>query len=188
MAGTVSVKHRFISGLEDSEEAAAAGELLPSNWNDEHEVVGAAPIDSPEFVNEPRAPTPPLGDRSTRLATMEALSNATSAQPRLTLTAAGNVTVPDDVALVVVKKTVPAAFQINLPLSTDLIPEEVTIKDRMVVNGAGAGTYNITVATQGAETIDGNASVKLDVDNMALSFRKIRNDAGDVTGEGYELV
>jgi hypothetical protein len=188
MAGTISVKHKKPSLLADSEEAAAAGELLPSDWNDEHEVVGAAPIDSPAFVNSPTAETPPLGDTSTRLATMAALARATGAPPQLTVTAAGNVNVPHDIALVIVKKAVPAAFQINLPLSTDLILEIVTIKDRMLANGFGAGTFNITVATQGVELIDGNATVKIDVDNMALSFRKIRDDAGNVTGEGYQLV
>jgi hypothetical protein len=187
--GTVIVRHSFVSLLEDSEEAAAAGELVPSNWNGDgaHEVVGAAPIDSPEFLNEPTAPTPPRGDRSKRLATTEFLDDLGRPQ-RLTLTAAGDVTLADDIGLVIAKKTVPAAFRINLPLSTNLVPEFVTIKDRMLANGAGAGTFNITVAAQGAETIDGNPSVKIDVDNMALSFRKIRDDAGNVTGEGYELV
>lgn len=189
MAGTVTVRHSFISLLEDSEEAAAAGELVPSNWNgnEAHVVEGAAPIDSPEFLNEPKAPTPPRGDRSTRLATTEFLDDL-GRPVRLTLTAAGDVTLPHDVGLVIAKKAVPAVFQINLPLSNDLVPEFVTIKDRMLANGAGAGTFNITVAAQGIETIDGNPSIKIDVDNMAVSFRKIRNDAGEVTGEGYELV
>ncbi len=190
MVGTVVVRHTRQVDLEDSEEAAAAGELLPSDWNgdDAHEVVGAAPIDSPDFVGEPTAPTPPLGDASDRIATMAAVARATGAVPQVTLTAAGDVTIDDDIGLVIVKKTVPAAFTINLPLSTGLVLETITVKDRMLANGAGAGTFNITVATQGAELIDGGATVKLDVDNMALSFRKIRDDAGNVTGEGYQLV
>src|SRR5258708_28574666 len=152
MATPPRVIHPRVIAIEDSEEAAAAGELLPSDWNADHELVGVAGLDSPEFVNEPTAPTPPPGDRSKRLATMEALGNVT-APARLTLTAAGNVTIPDNAALVVAKKTIPAAFQINLPLSTNLVSETVTIKDRMLANGAGAGTYNITVAAQGAELI-----------------------------------
>jgi hypothetical protein len=55
----------------------------------------------------------------------------------------------------------------------------------MLANGAGAGTYNITIATQGSELIDGAASVLLDVDNQALTFRKCRDDSGNITGEGY---
>jgi hypothetical protein len=189
MAGPVIVRHARQVDLEDSEEAAAAGELLPSDWNgdDAHVVVGAASIDSPDFLNEPTAPTPPPGDRSRRLATMEAL-HGFAAPTRLTLRAAGDVVLPNDAALVVAKKNVPAAFSIRLPLSTDLVAETVTIKDRMLANGAGAGTFNITIAASGAETFDGNPTVKIDVDNMALSFRKIRDDAGNVTGEGYELV
>lgn len=188
MAGTVVVRHARQVDIEDSEEAAAAGQLLPSNWNgdDAHVVEGAAPLDSPAFVNTPTAPTPPAGDRSQRLATTESLGQI-SAPKRQTLIAAGNDTIAADIGLVVAKKTVPAAFQVNLPLSTDLVADIITVKDRMLVNGAGAGTFNITVAAQGAETIDGNANVKIDVDNMALSFRKIRDDAGNVTGEGYEL-
>lgn len=189
MAGAVIVRHSFQSLLEDSEEAAAAGELVPSNWNgdDAHEVVGAAPLDSPEFLNEPRGPTPPSGDRSTRLATTASLDEITRPK-RLTLSVAGDVAIPNDVSLVIIKKTVPATFVIHLPLSTVMAGEFCTVKDRMLANGAGAGTFNVTVAAQGAETIDGNPTVKIDVDNMALSFRKIRDDAGNVTGEGYELV
>lgn len=187
MATPPRVRHKKTLDIEDSAEAEAAGQLLPSDWMDDHELEGVAGLDSPEFVNEPTAPTPPLGDRSTRIATTASLSEI-SQPKRLTLTAAGDVTVPNDVGLVVIRKSVPAAFQIELPLSTELVGEAVTIKDRMLANGAGAGTYNVTVVAQGAETIDGNASVLLDVDNMALSFRKIRDDAGDVTGEGYELV
>lgn len=188
MVGVVTITHAFVSQEEDSEDAAAAGQLVPSNWNAHHLVEGAAPIDSPAFVNTPTAPTPPVGDTSTRLATMEAISQATGAQPRATLKAAGDYLVPDNIAYVVAKKTVPASFTITLPLSTDLIPESVTTKDRMLANGAGAGTFNITVSASGAETLDGNPTVKLDVDNMALTFKKIRDDAGNVTGEGYELV
>jgi hypothetical protein len=68
------------------------------------------------------------------------------------------------------------------------VTDVVTVKDRMLVNGAGANTYNITVKAAGTETLDGETQVLIDVDNMALSFRKIRDDAGNVTGEGYELV
>ena len=187
MATPPRVVHRKSVTIADSEEAAAAGELLPSDWNDEHELTNVAGLDSPEFVNEPTAPTPPPGDKSKRLATMEAL-HSIAAPKRLTLFAPGDVQLPSDVALVTVKKTVPAAFTITLASSLDLVGETVTIKDRMLVNGAGAGTYNVTISPSGSETLDGATSIKLDVDNMALSFRKIRDDAGTVTGEGYELV
>jgi hypothetical protein len=187
MTGTVSVKHKKISPIADSPDAAAAGEVVPSDWNDEHQVVGAAPLDSPAFVNSPTAPTPPIGDRSQRLATTASLNEITK-PAQLTLIAAGDVTIPNNIGLVIIKKTAPASFTIFLPLSTALVYEAITLKDRMLANGAGAGTFNITVMTQGTETIDGNPSVKIDVDNMALSFRKIRDDAGNVTGEGFELV
>lgn len=189
MVGVVTVTHRFVSTLEDSSDAAAAGELVPSNWNDVHVVEGAAPLDSPAFINTPTAPTPPPGDTSERLATMAALAGALGVLlPRVTLLDPGDYAVPVGIALVVAKKATPAAFTITLPLSTALTVEFVIVKDRMLVNGAGAGTYNITVAASGSENLDGVATVKLDVDNMALTFRKIRDDAGNVTGEGYELV
>src|ERR1043166_8536993 len=88
MVGQVVVRHRRQVDLEDSEEAAAAGELLPSDWNgdDAHIVEGAAPIDSPDFLNEPTAPTPPLNDTSRRLATMEAVHSVVAAGIALTPT------------------------------------------------------------------------------------------------------
>src|SRR5260370_31784180 len=107
--------------------------------------------------------------------------SASAFDQRKTLVDAGDYAVPAGISLVIAKKLVPAAFTITLPLSTALVGETVTIKDRMLANGAGASTFNITVVAAGSEKIDGNASVKIDVDNMALSFRKIRNDAGNVT-------
>jgi hypothetical protein len=188
MTGVITVTHSFVSLLEDSSDAEAAGELVPSNWNDEHVVTGAAPIDSPAFVGMPTAPTPDFGDTSDRIATMAALAAASGSVPQQTLTAAGNVTIAPGIALVIARKTVPAAFTITLPLSTALLSEQITIKDRMLANGAGAGTFNIMLAAQGTETLDGATTMLLDVDNMALSFKKIRDDSGNVTGEGYYLV
>ena len=39
-------------------------------------VAGAAPIDSPTFTGDPRAPTPPAGDKDTSIATTEFVTNA----------------------------------------------------------------------------------------------------------------
>jgi hypothetical protein len=184
MTGVVTITHAFVSQEEDSPDAAAAGQLVPSNWNADHVVEGAAPIDSPVLITPRAVSTPPVGDRSTLLATTASLGELT--QPaQLTILGAGNVTVPADIGFVIAKNAVPASYTILLPLSTDLQYEEITVKDRMLANGSGASTFNITIATQGGEEIDGNPSVKLDVDNMALSFKKIRDDAGNITGEGY---
>lgn len=189
MVGVVTVTHAFVSMLEDSPDAAALGELVPSNWNDDHVVEGAAPLDSPAFVNTPTAPTPPPGDTSNRLATMAALAAATASPSRVNLTSAVNYNVADGIALVIARCAAPAAFAVTLPLSTDAnAPDEITVKDRMLSSGgAGAGTYNITVQGEGGETIDGVASTKLDVDNVALRFCKVRDASGDITGEGWEI-
>jgi hypothetical protein len=188
MAGIITITHAFVSALEDSPDAVAAGEIVPSNWNDEHVVEGAAALDSPAFVGTPTAPTPPVGDNSTRLATTATVAAAVAPPARMTLIAAGDYVVADGIALIVVKKAVPALTAITLPLSTDAgAPEVITVKDRMLANGAGASTFNITIFASAAETLDGNASVKIDVDNEALGFRKVRDDSGNLTGEGWEI-
>src|ERR1700731_1887269 len=107
MTGVITVTHAFVSQLEDSPDAAAAGELVPSNWNDDHVVEGAAPLDSPVFVGTPTAPTPAPGDTSARIATMAALAAVTGAVPQQTITGAGNVTIANGIALVIARNTVP---------------------------------------------------------------------------------
>ena len=193
MAGVVTVTHRFVSQLEDSPDAASIGELVPSNWNDTHVVEGAAPLDGAPLIAPTVNPTPAPGDSSDLAANTQFVTAAIAAitAPARKTIAAGNYTVADGVGYVVVKLTVPAAVTITLPLSTDVNASEViTVKDRMLAagTGQGAGTYTITIDPSGSETLDGNASAAIDVDNMALTFRKIRNDAGAITGEGYELV
>lgn len=66
-----------------------------------------------------------------------------------------------------VTRTSTGACTITIPtaLITAGIPV-LTIKDV----GGNAGTNNITVNTEGAETIDGNASVILDVDNASINL------------------
>lgn len=187
MATAPRVAHKKRVDIPDSDEAADSGQLLPSDWNDDHELIGVAGIDSPAFLNAPTAPTPPRGEVSDRLATMAAL-NAQEAPKRKTLVDAGDYLVPADVGLVIAKKSVPAPFAITLPPSTELVAEVVTVKDRGRATGGGASAYPVTIFASAGETIDGEASVQIDVDNMAVSFRKIRNDAGDMTGEGYERI
>lgn len=193
MVGVITVTHVFVSQLEDSPDAAAAGELVPSNWNDDHVVEGVAPLDGAALISPTVNPTPAPGDSSDLAANTQFVTEAIgtiTAPARKTLTA-GSYAVADGIGYVVVKLTVPAAVTITLPLSTDEnAPEVITIKDRMLAagTGQGAGTFNIAISPSGDETLDGNSSATIDVDNMALSFRKIRNDAGAITGEGYELV
>jgi hypothetical protein len=55
-------------------------------------------------------------------------------------------------------------------------------------HAAGADRFNIIVNGSGTETPDGATQVLIDVDHDALSFRKARDDAGSVTGEGYEIL
>jgi hypothetical protein len=190
MPGVITITHAFVSQLADSPDAVAAGELVPSNWNDDHVVTGAAPLDSPAFTGTPTAPTPGVGDTSDKIATMAALA-VIAVPARVVLTAPGPYAVADGIALVVVKQTVPALMTVVLPLSTDVnAPDLITVKDRGLAAGAGSGasSYNITVLPSGAEVIDGNSQAVLDVDNQAMSFRKVRNNAGAITGEGYEIM
>jgi hypothetical protein len=158
MAGEVIVRHRRQVDLEDSEEAAAAGELLPSNWNgdDAHEVVGAAPIDSPDFLNEPTAPTPPLGDTSRRLATMEALDAALQAltadiPTQVTFAQSPYSVLLTDGVLFVDSSGGPVV--INLQPAAARLGRALEVKD-ITGNAATAG-HNISIIPNGVETIEG---------------------------------
>jgi hypothetical protein len=159
MAGSIIVRHTRHVDLEDSEEAAAAGELLPSDWNgdDAHEVVGAAPLDSPEFVNAPTAPTPATDDTSRRLATMEAV-HAVVAASRLTVapTLIGIAQSPytvlsSDTVIFVDSSGGPVV--INLQPAADraaLDDPPLAIKDV-----ATAAINNIRINPNGVETVEG---------------------------------
>ena len=160
MAAVVIVRHRRQVVLEDSEEAAAAGELLPSDWNgdDAHEVVGAAPLDSPEFVNEPLAPTPPAEDTSRRLATMEAV-HAVVAASRISITPTSVVfaqspyAVSSDDAIIFVDLSggpVVIDLQPAAERTAGLDDPTLTIKDI-----ANAAVNNIRINPDGVETIEG---------------------------------
>ena len=73
-------------------------------------------------------------------------------------TAAGplQVTKEDDKRVLLINQTVGAAIQVDLPAVADVwLGFEVTIKDAK----GDANTNNITIATPGAETIDGAATL-----------------------------
>lgn len=187
MAGDVIVRHTFVSLLEDSEEAAAAGQLVPSNWNGDgaHVVEGAAPIDSPDFVGAPTAPTPDLGDTSRRLATMEALAAAIAHALSL-------------VSVAIIPTTVTSGMSPYTPLATDQLLFVDTSVAGVVINLTGCAARNgvalevkdatgnadihpITVNRNGAELIDGATSVPLDSKFVAIKF-------APKTAGGYAIV
>lgn len=164
----VIVRHTRQVDLEDSEEAAAAGELLPSDWNgdDAHVVEGAAPIDSPAFVGTPTGTTPPLGDASLRLATMEALAAAVA---HAVASAA------------ITPKPVTFAMSPYVPLAADQLLQVDTSGGAIIINMTGCAARNgvaleikdatgnavpggnvITVNRSGAELFDNAATIVID--------------------------
>lgn len=38
---TLQIKHKFVSHIADDPASVAAGEVVPSNWNDTHEITGS---------------------------------------------------------------------------------------------------------------------------------------------------
>lgn len=145
MATPPRVIHRKHVDFEDSEEAAAEGQLVPSDWNDEHELEGVAGLDSPEFVNEPKAPTPPPGDSSTRIATMEALQAAVSKSVRVITTAGPQAADPAD-DVIIIKQTVGAPFALTVDWSQ-------RTRSLRVVDGKGdAGVNNISITPAAGQT------------------------------------
>jgi hypothetical protein len=158
MAGAVIVRHTRQVDLEDSEEAAAAGQLVPSDWNGDgaHEVVGAAPIDSPDFLNEPTAPTPPLGDTSRRLATMEALDAALHALVTVNPTPVAFAQSPYAVLLTDTALYVDSSggdVVIQLQPAAARLGRLLEVLD--VSGNAAAVGHNISIVANGVETVAG---------------------------------
>lgn len=165
MATPPRVVHTKHLDLADSEEAAAAGELVISDWNDDHELDGVAGLDSPAFVNTPTAPTPPAGDASTRLATMEALSRA-SAGITQTVTLAMSPYVPAASEAVLLVDTSLGPVTINLTASATRSGLGLVIKDAT----GNAKANPITANCAGAETADTAASIVIDSNFAAVKL------------------
>lgn len=66
-----------------------------------------APIDSPEFRGSPTAPTPPVGDASTRLATTAFVQRFGTSVPDATTTSKGKIQLAGDLAGTAAAPTVP---------------------------------------------------------------------------------
>lgn len=60
-----------------------------------------------------------------------------------------------------------AAVAVTLPTVGLAKKKSFQVKD---ISASGAGTYNITVAGQGSETLDGSSSYVLSVDKGAVTF------------------
>lgn len=72
-----SVKHKFVSGIADDPASAAAGEILPSHWNDEHSVsLVAADITALGFITSASVATALAGYLSSDSASAALATNA----------------------------------------------------------------------------------------------------------------
>jgi len=85
------------------------------------------------------------------------------ALPLSTVTAA-TYTVEDGDVILNITRTATGTCAISLPTKDHQVGRVLLVKDA----GGGATTYNITVTTEGSETIDGAASVVIDANYSAL--------------------
>jgi len=69
---------------------------------------------------------------------------------------------------------------VTCTLGTDLIPSDTTKAAEIIIldEGANAGTNNITINTEGAETINGQNSVEIQANNGTATL-KIRGGQTD---------
>ena len=121
-----------------------------------------APINSPLFTGDPRAPTPPVTDNDNSIATTAFVRN--QHPPPVMVGDTGGVTVSflTD-RTVFVNNTTGAPFGFNLDVGA-FAGQEVTIKDI----AGNAGTLNITVTAIGSANIDGAPSYSLVSDFMSV--------------------